>query len=112
MPPLPDGTVLDHVANRRATRARGMLHPWIRLCPISSRTNSNAGHRRGGEGLEYEFTQSLKALSAEERAEAVKAFATAVVYADPMDLTKMLDIPPGTETLDGVRDFQSLFFDP
>ncbi len=112
MPPLPGGVVLDHVANRRATRARGMLHPWIRLCPVSSRTNSNAGHGRGGEGLEFEFTQWLNSLPAEERAERTKEFATAIVYADPMDLTKMLDIAPGIETLDGVRDFQTLFFDP
>ena len=31
-------------------------------------------------------------------------------YADPMDLTKMLNVPPGTKTLDGVRDLQSLFY--
>jgi hypothetical protein len=33
-----------------------------------------------------------------------------VIYADPMDLTKMLNIAPGTGTLDGVRDTQDLFF--
>jgi len=48
MPALPLDFVLDHVANRRATRARGMVHPFIRLCPISKRTNSISGHRRGG----------------------------------------------------------------
>jgi hypothetical protein len=33
-----------------------------------------------------------------------------IIYADPMDLTKMLDIPPGTEVLNGVRDTQQLFY--
>jgi len=41
---------------------------------------------------------------------AAAGFATEIVYADPADLTKMLDVAPGTETLDGVRDFQPLFF--
>ena len=31
-------------------------------------------------------------------------------YADPMDITKMLDIAPGAVTLDGVRDVQHLFY--
>jgi hypothetical protein len=38
-----------------------------------------------------------------------------IVYADPMDLTKMLDIKPGTSDpekgpLAGVRDTQALFY--
>jgi hypothetical protein len=112
MPALSEGFILDHIANRRATRARGMLHPWIRLCPISKRTNTNAGHRRGGEGMEVAYTRWLNSLAPEERAERTKAFATAVFFADPMDLTKMLDMAPGTEVLNGVRDIQHLFYDP
>ena len=110
MPALQAEFVLDHVANRRATRARGMLHPFIRLCPISKRTNTNSGHRRGGEGMEVEYMNWLNSLSAGERAERTRAFATEIVYADPADLTKILDVAPGTETLDGVRDFQPLFY--
>jgi hypothetical protein len=33
-----------------------------------------------------------------------------MIYADPMDLTKMLDIAPGTQVLNGVRDTQRLFY--
>jgi hypothetical protein len=110
MPTLPADYVLDHVANRKATRARGMLHPFIRLCPISKRTNTSSGHRRGGAGMEREYTNWLNSLSPEERAERTKGFATAIVYADPADLAKILDVAPGTETLDGVRDFQPLFY--
>jgi hypothetical protein len=33
-----------------------------------------------------------------------------VVYADPMDLTKIPDIPPETGVLEGVRETQKLFF--
>ena len=112
MPDLPGGFVLDHVANRRATRARGLLHPWIRLCPVSGRTNSNAGHSRGAEGLEVAYMRTLLSLPAAERAERMKGFATAIVWADPQDLVKMLDISPGIETLDAVRDTQPLFYFP
>jgi hypothetical protein len=33
-----------------------------------------------------------------------------VQYADPMDLTKMLDVCPGTFVLNGVRDMLVLLF--
>jgi hypothetical protein len=33
-----------------------------------------------------------------------------IIYAEPMDLTKMLDIVPGTQVLNGVRDTQRLFY--
>lgn len=33
-----------------------------------------------------------------------------IVYADPMDLTKMLDIPPGTQALAGVGKLLKLFY--
>jgi hypothetical protein len=33
-----------------------------------------------------------------------------MIYADPMDLTKMLDIPPGTQVLNGVHDTQKMFY--
>jgi hypothetical protein len=110
MPPLGSGIVLDHIANREATRARGMLHPFIRLCPVSGRINTNAGHELGGEGMEREYTEYLNSLSPEERAVRTAGFATEIVYADPMDLTKMLGVAPGIATLDGVRDIQHLFY--
>lgn len=35
-----------------------------------------------------------------------------IIYADPMDLTKMLNINPGLLVLNGVRDTESLFYPP
>ena len=33
-----------------------------------------------------------------------------IIYADPFDLTKMLDVKPGTKTLPGVSAMQRLFY--
>jgi hypothetical protein len=41
---------------------------------------------------------------------ALRAFDGQIVYADPMDLTKMLNVQPGTMTLPGVRDTHELLF--
>ena len=108
MPAL-DGGVLDHVSNRKAARDRGYLHPYLRLCPISKRVNTNAGHRSGGEGMEREYTDYVRGLPESKRSQMLSQ-SSKVVYADPMDLTKMLDISPGTHTLDGVRVTQALFY--
>ena len=42
----------------------------------------------------------------------MRRFLSRGVYADPMDITKMLDIPPGTQVLNGVRDMMALFYPP
>jgi hypothetical protein len=110
MPPFPADYFLDHVQNRRAIRARGYTHPYLRLCPVSRRVNTSGGHQTGGEGLEREYLEALPRLPASQRAAAARAMSSRVVYADPMDLTKMLDIEPGTGILSGVRDTQLLFF--
>jgi hypothetical protein len=55
--------------------------------------------------MEKEYLAYLKGLPA-----APPLFQSEIVYADPMDLTKMLDIPPGTGVLEGVRETQKLFF--
>ncbi|HXU84602.1 MAG TPA: hypothetical protein VN773_02245 [Verrucomicrobiae bacterium] len=100
---LPAGFVLDHVQNRRAIRQRHRSHPWLRLCPVRSRTNTNAGVISGGEGMENEFVRThLGDIEAKPQDE--------MIYADPFDLTKMLDVFPGTGVLDGVRDTQPLFW--
>lgn len=110
MPVLPPGAMLDHVANRRATRIRGYMHPFIRLVPVSRAVNTNAGHRSGAEGMERAYIQHIEYLPEAERLSTLERMRTRIVYADPMDLTKMLDVSPGTHTLDGVRDFQSLLY--
>jgi len=101
MPALDEGVVLDHISNRKATRARGYLHPYFRLCPVSKLVNTNAGHRLGGEGMERQYTDYVLGLPESERSELLSKMKSSVVYADPMDLTKMLDISPGTYIIFG-----------
>lgn len=100
---IPAGYFLDHVQNRRAMRLRDRSHPWLRLCPVDRRVNTSGGLPTGGEGMEYEYVSRAMPLG---RIDADHQ----VIYADPMDLTKMLNIAPGVGTLDGVRDTQDLFY--
>lgn len=102
MPAIPQGYVLDHVQNRIAVQNRGYLHPYLRLCPVRQSVNTSGGHSAGGEGKEKEYLAKYGPLPAINR----------IIYADPMDLTKMLDIKPGTAPMgmDGVRDTQHLFY--
>jgi hypothetical protein len=100
MPAIPQGYFLDHVQNRKAIRLRGNSHPYLRLCPVHRTVNTSGGHSMGGEGMEKRFLANHTPPAMNNR----------IIYADPMDLTKMLDIPPGTQVLNGVRDTQRLFY--
>jgi len=110
MPPITPGYLLDHVQNREAIRLREYSHPYLRLCPVSRRVNTSGGINTGGEGMEKQLLNRFSTLPQGVRDVAVKAMASQIIYADPMDLTKMLDISPGSVTLPGVRDTQSLFY--
>ena len=110
MPAIPDGYFLDHVQNREAVRLKGYSHPYLRLCPVSRKVNTSGGHRSGGEGMEKEFLKQLPTLSAAVRQAFEKANAAQIVYADPMDLCKMLDMPPGTQQLPGVAAINRLIY--
>ena len=99
--PIPSEYVLDHVQNREAIRLRGYSHPYLRLCPVSRRVNSSGGSNYGGEGMEKEHLRSLANLP---------AMKNRIIYADPMDITKMLDISPGTEVLAGVGETLRLLY--
>lgn len=110
MPPLAPGYVLDHVQNRHAIRLRDYSHPYLRLCPVSGAVNTSGGVNSGGEGMEKGYIRSLSISDPNGvRAEFARR---KIIYADPMDLTKMIDIAPGTQVLNGVRDTQHLFFPP
>lgn len=100
MPAIPPDHFLDHVQNRIATRMRDYQHSYLRLCPVHRSVNTNAGHRTGGEGMEKEFLAASPPTKRTNR----------IIYADPFDLTKMLNIAPGTQILEGVRMTQKLFF--
>jgi hypothetical protein len=110
MPPITAATFLDHIQNRRAMRLRWYSHPYLRLCPVSRGTNTSSGHATGGEGMEVEFLRTV--IADPEKTARLRAEVSAyqVQYADPADLTKMLDVAPGTFVLDGVRDTQYLFY--
>jgi len=100
MPAIPQNYFLDHVQNRKAIGLRQNSHPYLRLCPVHRRVNTSGGHSAGGEGMEKKFLAD----------NAPPLLWNKIIYADPMDLTKMLDIAPGTQVLDGVRDTQRLFY--
>ena len=100
MPPIPQNYFLDHVQNRKAIGLRDNSHPYLRLCPVDRRVNTSGGHSAGGEGMEKEFLERRGPLQAQHT----------IIYADPMDLTKMLNIPPGTQVLEGVRETQRMFY--
>jgi hypothetical protein len=101
MPPIPANYFLDHVQNRKAMRLRGNSHPYVRLSPVHRAVNTSAGHPFGGEGMERRFLAAGNVpVSTPNK----------IIYAEPMDLTKMLDVVPGTQVLNGVRDTQRLFY--
>ena len=102
IPGIQKGYVLDHVQNRKAIRLRGRSHPYLRLCPVSREVNTQGGVNSGGEGMEKEYRRGEAATRSIQ--------AAPIIYADPMDITKMLNIPPGTQILDGVRVAQALFY--
>ena len=110
MPDIPSGYVLDHIQNREAIRLRDYSHPYLRLCPISGHVNTSAGVDTGGEGMEKEFLRSLPNQSKTVQNSVRRAINTEIVYADPMDLTQMLDILPGTQVLSGVGESLRLFY--
>ena len=110
MPPLENGQVLDHVQNRKALRLRWCSHPYLRLCPVSRSVNSDGGHQTGAEGMEKAHLEAVHTDA--QKAEEMKAFVLShrIIYADPSDLTKMLDMSPGTYELEGVGENLRLFY--
>ncbi len=111
MPDIPNGYVLDHIQNRESIRLREYSHPYLRLCPVSHKVNTNGGGTYGGEGLEKEFLKRIKIEDFHIQKEFHQRLNFSIQYADPMDLTKMLNIPPGTKTLKGMCDTQTLFYE-
>lgn len=110
MPDIPDGYILDHIQNREAVRLKGYSHPYVRLCPVSRKVNTSGGHNFGGEGIEKEHLRELPKLPVAKRKAFEKANACQITYADPMDICKMLDLPPGTQQLPGVAAILRLVY--
>jgi hypothetical protein len=91
--------VVDHIMNRKLARALG--YRFVRLLHISRKSNSSGG--RGGET--YANTNLPISLRVNPEANASE-----IVYADPMDLAKMLNIKVGGFGLEAVRDNHHLFY--
>ena len=91
--------VIDHLMNRRLARSLG--YNYIRLLHVSRNVNSSSG--RGGESLAVENLEIGIRINPDINS-------SEVVYADPMDLLKMLDIKVGGFGLDAVRDNHYLFY--
>lgn len=107
---LDSETFLDHIQNREAVRLGGYSHPFLRLCPVSRETNTSGGLDNGAEGMEKQHLQGLDQQPEVIQASVRKALKKPIVLADPVDLTKMLDIPPGLTELQGVASIIKKFY--
>lgn len=110
MPAMADGYFLDHIQNREAVRLKGYSHPFLRLCPVSRQVNTSGGHNLGGEGMEKAYLRGLQTFPDAQRTAFENSNVAKITYADPMDICKMLDLPPGTEQLPGVAAIHRLIY--
>lgn len=100
---------LDHIQNRKAMLVRGLSHPYVRLQPVTRQVNTDSG--TGQETLEKERLEYLKGnLRHDDFLASVNKFE--ILYADPGDLTKMLNIGPGGKLLKEVSNIHHKFFRP
>ena len=102
--------VLDHTRNRAAVRLSGYRHSFLRLCPVSRETNTSGGLNNGAEGIEKIELRKLKQQPEHIRRRTERRLAAPVVLADPIDLTKMLNIPPGLTELQGVASMLMKYY--
>ena len=109
-PELGSGVVLDHIRNRAAVRISGYRHPFVRLCPVSMETNTSSGLDSGQEGMEKVELRKLEQQPDHIRRRMKHCLSAPIVLADPIDLTKMLDIPPGLSELQGTASILKLFY--
>jgi hypothetical protein len=91
--------VIDHIMNRKLARALG--YRYVRLLHVERNVNSSSG--RGGETFAMENLSIGVQINPE-------ISASEIVYADPMDLLKMLNVKVGGFGLDAVRDNHHLFY--
>jgi hypothetical protein len=101
---------LDHIRNRAAVRLSGYRHPFLRVCPVSRETNTSSGLDNGAEGLEKVELRKLKQQPTYIQQRTERCLDAPVVLADPIDLTKMLDIPTGLTELQGVASMLMKYY--
>ena len=91
--------VIDHIMNRNLARKLG--YQYVRLLHVSRGTNSSSG--RGGETVAMNFLPTSMSVNPEINS-------SDIVYADPMDLLKMLNIKVGGFGLESVAEKHYLFY--
>ena len=101
---------IDHIRNRAAVRISGYRHPFLRVCSVSRETNTSGGLDNGAEGMEKIELRKFDQQPARVRRQIERRLAAPVVLADPIDLTKMLDIPPGLTELPGVASMLMKYY--
>ncbi len=109
-PDLAPEVMLDHIRNRAVVRLSGYRHPFIRLCPVSREMNTSSGLNGGQEGLHKVAVKTMKDQPANVQRRMKRRLEAPIVLADPVDLTKMLDIPPGLSELQGVAAMLMEFY--
>ncbi len=107
---LTSDIVLDHIQNRAAVRLGDYHHPFLRLCPVSRETNTSGGLDSGAEGMEKVEMRNLDEQPEHIREQMEKHLAAPLILADPVDLTKMLDVPPGLSELQGVASMLGMYY--
>ncbi len=90
---IPATYVLDHVQNRKAVdeaiRSGQWSFPYLRLCPVSRGVNSSGG--KGGEAMQRNLLADPN-----QRIPTDLRLQSRILYADPFDLTKMINVKPGS----------------
>ena len=94
-----DKQVVDHIMNRKLARSLG--YRYFRLLHISRSCNSSGG--RGGESFANKLLPVSLSINSEINS-------SQIVYADPMDLLKMLNFNVGGFGLEAVRDNHFLIY--
>jgi hypothetical protein len=89
--------VIDHIMNRRLARELGF--EFIRLIHVSRGTNSSSGRGPENEAIKYQNSGY-----------APKETKSLIMYADPSDLVKMLDLQTGSFPLDVVKNAMKMFY--
>lgn len=102
--------VLDHVRNRAVVRLTEYRHPFLRLCPVSRETNTSSGLDSGQEGMQKAHLRTLEQQPIYDRQRVEVRLAAPIVLAYPIDLTKMLNIPPGLTVLQGVASMLMKYY--
>ncbi len=107
---LTSDVFLDHIYNRNVVRNHSNNRPFLRLCPVSRKTNTNSGLNKGLEGMQKASLNNLENEPIKVQQRTRKCLDAPVVLADPFDLTKMLDIPPGLFEMQGTARMLKNFY--